>query len=613
MSRENEPRKRGRLGRRVGATLALTAALSGPGAAVVASEAMASDSHKPAQIQLDVVPQQQGLQLDLQRGTVRVPAVSTEVTQVAQQVPDVTNVYAVETGDTMNSVSDAFLEGALGTEATANQEKVSRAVLEAANPQVTDRNLLFADRTMLNVPSDAVSSSIAQAAEGHGPTALVNAVQEVIQAPTLDDRREEAVDVLQAVGITPTRAEDRTPAPEVPPVPVAPITVAEIDAARTTGVLTTLELEKSGDSLWNSTETVLEEGIGHAPTSAEINPANRIEQVVNTTLTPDIDFTSMPVDAEYVGLSRPATTIIGAVASVDNQVIQDSNLPQEVKDGVNAIQELNEQSPADTVTNTDMAATRIILSMHPSQLSPDIMNQIGTIYNEPDEQRKAEMLVALLSNSTVNDAIFGDGVPDTGGQGGQGDQGQGEQGGGVQGGDGGSGAGAEPGSGPTDAPTEDGSLLVPGLIAGGAILGLGAVGGGLLWRRNRRRNAQETEAQRIERIAAQLESTTPMTEDQERDFLSDPDNSGMPLPNSYSTTHLREVKDILVKLQGINDIKVDAERVYNEQIAELGTDPVPDKLTRQYRIAHRVRPATTTGSKTYVYYAVEHTDILAGI
>ncbi len=542
LEREAPKRRKGR----ALTALAVTGAIAaGPTMLATAVSANASEAHKPGVIQLDSIPRPQGLALNLESGTLNVPPTVQRVSTPTVVTSDM-NAYAVENGDTMNTVADAFLGGALPTDPTSEQVKVSRAVLEAANPQVADRNLIFANRTILNILDDGVSHTIAEAAEGRGDTHLVTAVDEVKHAQTLDDRREEAVDVLTTLGITPVRAEDSPPSLDVQPIADVVITNPEVDAAVSSGVLQTRTLAEKGDNLWDNTETVLKEGLGHDPSNAEVNPINRVEQVVNTTINPHINFKTMPVDAEYIGMSDPAASVIGTIASVDSEAIEESSLPQKVKDGIKNIQELNHQSASDGVTSADMLATKIILSMKPGMLSQTVKDQIIHIYQESDTARKNEQVLALLSDPVVNEALFGDTTPPVGGQGT------------VPG-------GSEtpvispPGSLDSGEPADVGTVATIGSAVLGTVL-LGAGGIALYRRRQKSLEAQNKIIPAEQRTPEALKHAftqikdNPLTEEE----MQNPSNigpNGHPI-NTFTTRYLDEIKR-MYELFGYDDTKID--------------------------------------------------------
>lgn len=556
--------------------------------------------------------------------------------------PGLTDLYAVDAGDTMDTVALRTLEEAVD-DPTDKQREVATAVNEAANPQVTDRTRIYDNRTNLNLTEEAVTEVIAEAAEGRGDPELVTAVQDVLDAPNRDVARDEAVDVLQEVGITPARAEDTPPAQPVadtdttapqsndvdlPPAPDVEITVAEIQAS---GALAPRTLENPGDNLWDRTEEVMATSFGRDPRVPEVNPVNRIEQTINKIINPDLNFRAMPVDADYTGLNDAATLIVGAAATADVQTLEAAGVPKEIREDVQRIQELNHhQSAEGEIHPIDRHVTDIILNWRTGLIPQDIIVQLGDVMVESDQALKQERLALLMNNPVVVEALQGAVVP------------PGDIDPPLEPGDPGYIAPdidppfepgdpgyvapdidppLEPGDPGYVAPdidppfepgdpgyVEDNNIFpIAATVAGVALLGVAAAGG-VLYARNRKRRPrragpvasppappltpEEQHKSEMEAIVGRLISSRPMTKLQEADFVKIPENYGKALPNSYVTYDVEVAKEVLQRVQDAGG-NVDADARIREIENRLITDPIPAGKVREYRIAHLANTLAT--------------------
>jgi hypothetical protein len=568
--------------------------------------------------------------------------------------------YEIKKSDTVSEIADDNLKAAGFAHASGDQEKVEKALIGAVN-DIKNLNQIRAGTT-ITVPENAVTYQVAQAVDGQGDAAVVAAVDKVVHTPNLNAARDQAYDLAKVLRFSAPSPDAGKTVDAAKPFGVELLkprltdaeTTAAVALAKTNGWVKDSSLQDKYNTIWSQ-----QKGEGKQD-NAQTNLTSRIavqlskfdENLNSKTKFDEHNMHHSDESSKFVEANDGVQPFLRGVAALSDEqmVALQKAIPATEFQLLATLRQVDHgpSGPEEVVKARDRAALEVYLAVAKTVNLNTLPPEIATFLKGLEGKSQEDIAKAMAENPAEVQQLFQEAAaeiaahanPSTEPRPSQNPDRNAPQT-----------TGPEQSTSPTTsaapttpdvpktteapAPTTQAGPVVTGIpdassdnwfskswgwIAGGvsalALLSGGWFGGRYLGKRKRQKEENEALARyekrlqdnekRLQDIAQSLVDSAPLTLDQEKEFKRY-NPSDIP-PNSFTTTRLNEVADLLNRISELKPMNVDPVRIINNLRTNDLVNPVDEAHEREYRIFHRSRPATDTGSRNYDYFDVESED-----
>ncbi len=336
--------------------------------------------------------------IDFDAGTIKIYPTVVTTPLVSESAGVVENLPAVN-GNSVFSVAREKLQESGTPNPTEAQTRTEAAVIGGLTPtnEVPDLNKIRAGETVLKVPNPTKVAEIAQAVNGQGDPMVINAVHAVMSAPTLDDARQEASQVISALGMSVPFPDSQRTTENAVPTPPSPDDYA---AAINNGWIDRPVLHAPNPTLWDSLENA---GFDKATTNLLSHTdvgLSEIDPLLNQTYT--FNERTMPYGAPFDNLnSTVASTLLEGIAHLNTEQMRalKTTLTDDAYQKVDSLYRLDHRAAglsASEIKAGDHEAAGVIIEIAAhndlNKLPETVQNLLKELNSKITSAEKAELL-----------------------------------------------------------------------------------------------------------------------------------------------------------------------------------------------------------------------------